>query len=157
MADSSFQVLATSVENLKNDMAKIGLLVDRLDVTIEKLTEVSANVTQLLAIHGSRLEFQERIQEKLSAMMETRRQETETALEKVHNKIDKVQADTREELSDLDQSMSDKFDDIKNLLTTQHESHNAKISKLETWMWTVMGGATVLIFLIDKLDISKLF
>ena len=42
-------------------MAKVGLLVDRLDTTIDKLSEFSGNISKLIAIHETKLEFHEKL------------------------------------------------------------------------------------------------
>ena len=64
--------IAKEVSALRADMAQINTLVDRLDITIEKLTEVSTNVSQLLAVQGSRLDQQERSSSQLSLLIEKR-------------------------------------------------------------------------------------
>lgn len=151
--DPAFQNLTSSVENLKSDMAKIGMLVDRLDVTIEKLTEVSSNVSQLLAIQGSRLEFQEKIQAQLQDMIEKRRLETDSALAKLHKKIDDNLDKVQSDVEDIETIISSKIDDI----TTQNDAQNQRITKIETWMWIILGGSATVAVLIDKLNFSGLF
>ena len=49
MATATNSELYKDVVKLKSDMAQINVLVDRIDVTIEKLTEVSKNISELLA------------------------------------------------------------------------------------------------------------
>lgn len=157
MSDPAIQKLSDSIDNLKNDMAKIGILVDRLDVTIEKLTEVSTNVSQLLAIQGSRLEFQEKLQEKLQDTLEKRRQETDAAIVKLHEKVDTVQKDTGLSIEKSKTNILTEISDIKNIITKQHESENERITKIETWMWLIMGGSVVLAFILNKIDLTALF
>ena len=47
----NLQKLADNVSYLQQDMAKVGMLVDRLDTTIDKLADISNNVSNLLAVH----------------------------------------------------------------------------------------------------------
>lgn len=158
MAESTaMKAMNDSMDHLKSDISKIGMLVDRLDITIEKLTEVSASVTQLLTVHGSRLDFQDRIQNQLQETMERRRQENEVAFNKVHDKIETVQEEHHSDTEKLKDTISNKIDDIKKMLTTQHDKQNQRISKLETWMWVILGGSGVIAFLINKIDLTAIF
>jgi chromosome segregation ATPase len=53
----AIQKIRDDVTDLQRDMAKVGLLVDRLDTTIDKLSEFSGNISKLIAIHETKLEF----------------------------------------------------------------------------------------------------
>ena len=65
--------IAKDVYQLKADMAQINTLVDRLDITITKLTEVSTNISELLAVQTNRLETQEKLSSKLFEIIEKRK------------------------------------------------------------------------------------
>ena len=69
--------IAKDVYQLKADMAQINTLVDRLDITITKLTEVSTNISELLAVQTNRLETQEKLSSKLFEIIEKRKDESE--------------------------------------------------------------------------------
>lgn len=56
----AIQRIRDDVTDLQKDMAKVGLLVDRLDITIDKLSEFSGNISKLIAIHETKLEFHEK-------------------------------------------------------------------------------------------------
>ena len=157
MPDASMIKLMDAVGNLEKDMAQIGVLVDRLDITIDKLSEVSSNVSQLLAVQGSRLEIQEKLINQLSAVMERRRQENEMSIKDLHNKFDEANQKT---LKDVDS----KYNDVKIKIENSNADISKKISnlstrvgRLEKWMWALIGGAIVLEFIFNKIDISKLF
>jgi hypothetical protein len=75
MAVQPTKAIVEDISYLKQDMAKVGLLVDRLDVTIDKLTEVSTNISQLLAVHETKITSQELLLKQQTDLMEKRRQE----------------------------------------------------------------------------------
>lgn len=118
--------LYDEVLKLKVDMAHVNTLVERLDVAIEKLTEVSANISQLLAVQGSRLEYQQKFLEDLAEANDLRHKEFDRKLEV--------------KLTELD-------NDIGNVKTKLNE----RIQAVEKWMWLVSGGAAVIGFLISKI------
>lgn len=55
----AIQNIREDIVDLQKDMAKIGTLVDRLDMAIDKLTEFSDNVSKLIAIHETRITYHE--------------------------------------------------------------------------------------------------
>lgn len=152
--EADVKKLAENVSSLQKDMAQVGALVDRLDVTIEKLTEVSSTVSQLLAVQGNRLEFQEKVAEKLQELVEKRRQETETNIKEVYIRIEKVEKDLQ---ADMDENHNNVIKEIKELRTDgekQHKEMNDRMSRLEKWMWTAVGGGMVVMWIINHIDLK---
>lgn len=156
MAD--FNELAKEVSALRADMAQINTLVDRLDVTIEKLTEVSTNVSQLLAVQGSRLDQQERSSNQLSLLIEKRKDEVSESIEVLHKRINTTEKDFKQELEKLNEKILVEMKAIREDNSLQYKSLNEKITKLEKWMWIVTGGAAVVGFLLSKvINLGVLF
>lgn len=151
------QKLAENVNILKKDMDQVGRLVDRLDVTIEKLTEVSSSVSQLLAIQGHRLEFQEKYSEQLQKLVEKRREETEGNIRDLHNKIDKVERELQEDMDENNRDVIREIKEFKADSERQHKEVNEKMSRMERWMWVLMGGGIVVAWLINRVEISSFF
>ncbi len=142
--------IAKEVSALRADMAQINTLVDRLDITIEKLTEVSTNVSQLLAVQGSRLDQQERSSSQLSLLIEKRKDEVSESVENLHKRINTAEKDFKVELEKLNEKILEEMKAIREDNLEQHKALNEKISKLERWVWYVTGGAAVVGFLLSK-------
>lgn len=138
--------LIISGKSMESDISKISSILDKMDVAIEKLTDVSSNTAQLIGIHGNRLSMQEKLQEKLQDTVDKKKYEIDSTITRIHEKIEKLQENIEKEIKE-----------IKDLLTTQHDIQNEKINKIEKWMWTIIGGSVVLTFLIDKINFSSIF
>lgn len=150
--------IAREVSALRADMAQINTLVDRLDITIEKLTEVSTNVSQLLAVQGSRLDQQERSSSQLSLLIEKRKDEVSESIENLHKRINSTEKDFKAELEKLNEKILQEMKAIREDNLEQHKALNEKISKLEKWIWYVTGGAMVVGFLLSKvMNLNTLF
>ena len=149
VSDNVVKKLSEDVSSLQKDMAQVGALVDRLDVTIEKLTEVSSTVSQLLAVQGNRLEFQEKVANKLEDLVEKRRQETEVMVKDLHQKIEKVETDTYKDIETGKDKIITKIEEFQGNSAKQHKEMSDRIGRLEKWMWTVVGGGAVLGFLVS--------
>ncbi len=152
--DSDIKKLAENVNSLQKDMAQVGILVDRLDVTIEKLTEVSSTVSQLLAVQGNRLEFQEKIQEKLQELVEKRRQETEANIKDVYVRIEKVEKDLQNDMAESENKIISKIDSLQSSGTQQHKEMGERLARLEKWMWSAVGGAIVIMWILNHIDLA---
>ena len=61
------------VVDLQRRTERMDVMLDKLDTSIEKLTEVSQNVSKLLAVHEEKLDQQQKINNQFSVLMEQRR------------------------------------------------------------------------------------
>lgn len=150
--------LAKEVGQLKTDMAQVNTLVDRLDLTIEKLTEVSTTVSQLLAVQGSRLEQQEKSSAQFSMLLEKRRDEAMENADMLHKRITSAEKDFKQEIEKLNNKILDEMKAMREDNTRQQAEMIKKITDLEKWVWIVSGGAAVVGFLASHvIDLSKFF
>jgi hypothetical protein len=156
-ADTEVKKLTENVASLQKDMAQVGTLVDRLDVTIEKLTEVSSNVSQLLAVQGNRLEFQEKIQERLEKMVENRRSETDKSIKEVYVRIENVERGLQEDMDVNFNKIAGKIEQLGKEGSDQHKILNDRMSRMEKWMWMIVGGGIVIGTLFQNIDFSAIF
>ena len=150
--------LAKEVGQLKTDMAQVNTLVDRLDLTIEKLTEVSTTVSQLLAVQGSRLEQQEKSSAQFSMLLEKRRDEAMENADMLHKRITSAEKDFKQEIEKLNNKILDEMKAMREDNARQQAEMIKKITDLEKWVWIVSGGAAVVGFLASHvIDLSKFF
>jgi DNA repair exonuclease SbcCD ATPase subunit len=156
-SDAAVKKLTENVFSLQRDVAQIDTLVERLDITIEKLTEVSSTVSQLLAVQGSRLEFQEKVQERLEKMFEERRGETEKNIKDLYVRIEKVDKDLQEDMEQTYSKIAEKIEQHRKESTEQHKVLNDRITRMEKWMWMLIGGAVVLSTLFNHINLSAIF
>lgn len=146
-----------NVISLQKDMAQVGALVERLDVTIEKLTEVSTTVSRLLAVQENRLENQEKISDKLQTTLESHKLETAQNVKEIYERIKDVEEDLLKDLDDNQDKVIKKIDELKTEGTNQHKEMGDRISRLEKWMWILIGGGVVIGFIFQNVNLSNLF
>jgi chromosome segregation ATPase len=149
--------LLDEVSNLKSDMAKVGALVDRLDITIDKLTEVSTSVSQLLAVHETKITSQDIVLKQTVDLVEKRRVETEEKLQNIHDRISENETKFVEKLDKQHKEILEELRRMQDSSSQQHKAIGARMSKVEKWMWLLIGGAGVVGFLLDKVELAKFF
>jgi methyl-accepting chemotaxis protein len=132
------------VEILKRDIDRFSGLFDRLDTTIEKLTEVSGGINRMLAVHENRLEQQEELTKHFITLMEERRRENSDKYEIVQNRITQTREEMQQEIKDSIKEVVAKIDKL-----------SETVNKLEKWKYLVVGGAITIGFLLAKLPMIE--
>jgi RNAse (barnase) inhibitor barstar len=133
--------LKTDVAILKKDVSNIQGLLSRLDMAIDKIADASNGISKILAVHDNQIE------DATETLAENRRL-AEREIEIIHKRI-----------SDKDEESKKRHEEIIEFLQRQDEAmadHHQKledrISKLEGWRWYLIGGATVIGFILAKMD-----
>ena len=79
--------LETEVQLLKRDIEDVKSIHGRLDVAIDKLTDVSNSIHRMLAVHEEKLARQEEASVELEQQIEKRRSEVLTKIDDLHSRI----------------------------------------------------------------------
>ena len=135
--------LETQVQLLKKELHDQSKIHDRIDVAIEKLTDVSNSINRMLAVHEEKLGRQEEAIFDAEQKLEIRRTELTTKIDELHSRIT---TNTKE---------------IMTAAATQHAEQNKEIQKirdelkdrvgvLEKWRHVLIGGAIVVGFILNK-------
>ena len=103
-------------------------MLQRLDTSIEKLTEVSQNISKLLAVHEEKFENQQKQNNYFNTIIEQRK-----------NEVDEKYKDLKIEMKFLQ-------DETKR----SHDELEKKISKFERLAWMLGGGGMVIGFIMSN-------
>lgn len=126
-------------EKLEAEVTFLKKVVDKLDTSIEKITDTSAQISKLLAVHDNRLDTQEKRDEKLEEDIKIlHKRVTETSAEIVsalHEVEHRLQAAALEQHGEL-------HNDI-------HVVHD-RVNELEKWKWYILGGIAVFVAIISS-------
>ena len=125
---------------LEQELSYLQTYISKIDASVEKLTAISADVTQLLAVHENRLTFQERMREQLETRVERNKELSDERYGKILDKMEEIKTAQTSDLGDARVEVLNKIQETNN-----------KVSTLEKWMWTCLGGGAVAFLIIDKL------
>ena len=140
------------IENQVN-IRQITTLVDRINDTIDKLTRVSSDISELLAVQSNRIDTLDKSIEKLISNQE---KEQNISSKISLQLIEKIRETEKSLEKDINLLIEKKF----LLLETKNEKFSTKISTIEKWIWLVSGGAMIAGFLLSKITsilLPKLF
>ena len=135
--------LETEVKLLKKEVESQIKIHERLDVAIEKLTDVSNSINRMLAVHEEKITRQEEAIFEAEQQIEVRRSELSKQIDELHSRIT---TNTKELMS---------------LGTAQHEKHSkeikilsdsiaSRVGVLEKWRHIIIGCSIVVGFILNK-------
>ena len=128
--------LETEVKLLKKELEDQSKIHDRLDIAIEKLTDVSNSIHRMLAVHEEKLTRQEEA-------LESRRVEISSQISELHSR---VTTNTKEIMLSATKQHDNQNKEIQKI----REDLNKRIGVLEKWRHVLVGCSIVAGFILHK-------
>ena len=124
--------LKVQIAGLKKDVENVNNLNSRLDVAIDKLTDVSTSIKQMLAVHEEKISRQEQIDEIIFDKLKDRASEIDNVYRELHKEIQQVEKRLLIEMKSIKLDIG------------------ARVGILEKYRWVIMGGAIVVGFILSN-------
>ena len=138
--------LETEVKLLKKELEDQAKIHDRLDVAIEKLTDVSNSIHRMLAVHEEKIARQEEAIFEAEQQIEVRRTELTAKIDELHSRIT---TNTKEMMALMSEQHKEQTDAMTKLKTELQ----GRVGVLEKWRWLIIGGSIVVGFIAQKMII----
>jgi chromosome segregation ATPase len=135
--------LETEVKLLKKELQDQAKIHDRLDIAIEKLTDVSNSIHRMLAVHEEKIARQEEATAAADAKLEIRRIELTTKIDDLHSRIT---TNTKEIMTAAAQQHADQNKEIQKI----KDELAARVGVLEKWRHVLIGCSIVAGFILHK-------
>jgi chromosome segregation ATPase len=140
---SDIENLKTEIALLKKD-AKTGELIhQRLEIAIDKLSEIVISCKQMLAQQEQKLQKAEQTDDDIFVTLESRRKEWDTDLKELHSRITTNSRELRESQYHLESKL---LNEIRMVRTQLSE----RVGVLEKWRWLIIGGSIIIGLLISN-------
>ena len=140
----------SDIENLKTEMAllkkdaKTGELIhQRLEIAIDKLSEIVISCKQMLAQQEQKLQKAEQTDDDIFVTLESRRKEWDTDLKELHSRITTNTRELRDNQYHLETKL---LNEIRMVRTQLSE----RVGVLEKWRWLIIGGSIIVGLLISN-------
>ena len=135
--------LKTEIELVKRDINQLNLVMGKLDITIDKLSEVATSINRMLAVQENRIDTQDR--------------QLDKNVEIIHDRIEKHRSETSDGIEKSHQLIMEEIKKLRDEQQIHHTVVSERLNKLEQWRWIMIGGAMVVGYLISAMPIMKLF
>ena len=146
---SDLEKLKTDIALLKKD-AKTGELIhQRLEIAVDKLTEITISLKGMIAQQEQKLTRAEQTDDDIFITLESRRKEWDNDLKELHSRISTQARDLRELQH---QSEGKLLNEIRAVRTQLDE----RVGVLEKWRWVIIGGSIIIGLMMSNPD-SVLF
>jgi|TARA_R100001163_G_C4999234_1_gene148984 hypothetical protein len=140
---SDIENLKTEIALLKKD-AKTGELIhQRLEIAIDKLSEIVISCKQMLAQQEQKLQKAEQTDDDIFITLESRRKEWDTDLKELHSRITTNTRELRDNQYHLETKL---LNEIRMVRTQLSE----RVGVLEKWRWLIIGGSIIVGLLISN-------
>ena len=123
--------LETKVAVIEHDLKQIQIVFSRLDLAIEKIGDVSNCINKMLAVHDTKLEAQENVNEDIYQSLEVHRQETKESNAELHSRITTTTRELESKIQSTEDKMLAAIKDLKSSVDKEEENHIKRIDKLE--------------------------
>ena len=135
--------LETEVKLLKKELQDQAKIHSRLDIAIEKLTDVSNSIHRMLAVHEEKLTRQEDAIFEAEQKIEVRRNELSKQIDELHSRIT---TNTKEIMSAAAQQHNQQNKEIQKI----KDELIARVGVLEKWRHVLIGCSIVAGFILHK-------
>ena len=135
--------LETEVELLKKELRAQKKIHDRLDIAIEKLTDVSNSIHRMLAVHEEKLARQEEAIFQAEEQIEVRRTEVLRQMDELHSRIT---TNTKDIMAAAAQQHAQQNKEIQRI----RDELVSRVGVLEKWRHVLIGGSIVIGFILHK-------
>ena len=135
--------LETTVELLKKELHDQTKIHARLDIAIEKLTDVSNSIHRMLAVHEEKLTRQEEAILSQEEQLESRRLELSHQIQELHSRIT---TNTKEIMTNAAAQHAEQNREIQRM----RDELISRVGVLEKWRHVLIGGSIVAGFLLHK-------
>ena len=146
---SDIENLKTEIALLKKDAKTSELIHQRLEIAIDKLSEIVISCKQMLAQQEQKLTRAEQTDDDIFVTLESRRKEWDNDLKELHSRITTNTRELREHQVHSENKM---LNEIRMVRTQLSE----RVGVLEKWRWLIIGGSIILGLMMSNPD-SMLF
>jgi hypothetical protein len=146
----------TRVALLERGFDSLTGLLEKLDITIEKLTDVSGSIKQLLAVHEVKLEKHDEADAELYKLLDARKEEIISQNNIMNKKFSDLHNQFKEDMASVEKSLMTEIKEMRVDVQKRHDDSDKRTAELEKWRWVAIGAISVFIFYISKTNIFSL-
>lgn len=131
-------------------------VVNKLDSSLEKISEVSNSIGRLLAVHDERLNSLEKVSDKREKEIDELHSRITTQTKEIVDKLESMESRIEKRMTDGAAASTAQHLTIQNELKADITKIDNRLLIVERWRWYLIGGAAMLGYLIGHLgDIKK--
>jgi ABC-type transporter Mla subunit MlaD len=129
---------------IETELEVLKTVVNKLDSSLEKISEVSNSIGRLLAVHDERIGQLERVSESKEAAIKDLHSRITTQTKEIVDKIAALEKNIEERMKETSKFTKEQHQQIQDEIEVDVEKLDRRISVIERWRWYLMGGAAAI-------------
>jgi len=142
---SDLEKLKTKVALLEKDAQSAELIHQRLEIAIEKLTDITISLKSMLVQQETKLQRAEETDNDIFVTLESRQVKWDNDLKELHSRITTNTRELREHQIISENKMLNELRNIRTQLDN-------RVAVLEKWRWIIVGGSIIVGLMISNPD-----
>jgi len=142
---SDLEKLKTKVALLEKDAQSAELIHQRLEIAIEKLTDITISLKSMLIQQETKLQRAEETDNDIFVTLESRQVKWDNDLKELHSRITTNTRELREHQIISENKMLNELRNIRTQLDN-------RVAVLEKWRWIIVGGSIIVGLMISNPD-----
>lgn len=131
--------LETEIAVIQTDIVQIGSLFQKLEITLDKLTDVNNNLSQIIAVHEQRLNEGAKEFTSLKTDMETAENRFDDEVKDMHSRLTSNTRDLENKMTNEIDKVLEAIKDLKIHISERHDKLEDRVAMLEKWRWIIVG------------------
>lgn len=131
-------------------------VVNKLDTSLDKISDVSNNIGKLLAVHDERIGQLERVSEKRVDDIKEIHSRISTQTREIVEKISALETSLENRMAEGAKNSAAQHREIQKEIKADVAKLDTRLGVLENWRWYILGGVAVIGYILGNLtDIAK--
>ena len=132
-------------------------VVNKLDSSLEKISEVSNSIAKLLAVHDERLDSLEKTGDKRESEIRDLHSRITTQTREIVDKLESVEKKIESRMKENSEASTVAHNKIREEIKTELSSLDARMKLQENWRWYIIGVSAAIAFIISNSSVLKFF
>jgi seryl-tRNA synthetase len=145
--------LETRVAVLEHDVSQMSSFFSKLDSTMEKMTDISSSIKEMLAVHDMKIIKSEEHTENLYSLIEKRRYQSETQHQVIQNKISETEKEIKRDMDDFQKSVISEMKDMRKELKEYYQATQKNTGILDKGKLVLTAIGILITFILYKLGV----
>ena len=142
---SDISEIKTQIALLEQDAKSAEQIHNKLEIAIEKLTDITISLKSMLIQQETKLAKAEEVDNDIFVTLESRQVKWDNDLKELHSRITTNSRELREHQIQSENKMLNELRNIRNQLDN-------RVAVLEKWRWIIVGGSIIVGLMMSNPD-----
>jgi chromosome segregation ATPase len=144
------------IHSIKKDITVFGAVVNKLDVAVDKLHEISNSLNKVMAIHEQKFSDNDKMHDELEKQTMTKYKELQDDIRGIGTRLSVDVKEMVERIDRVETRIEAKLNTSVKAAIDKVEETDKKVAAIEKWRWIIMGGFVVIIWVLENANIGKI-